>query len=173
MGARRAWRSQDPARIQDGVATFRGPLLPARRSGPIPAALEEWAGFSLIVSAHAIEERYASAMRELGISLRDFVLLAEIAKLQGLPQGTLAHRVGLTPARVSEQLLVLDKAGYVERQIHELDLRKRRITLSWAGQHKLEEAKVAIARAERGFLSTLHRTERILFCAALRRLPAT
>jgi DNA-binding MarR family transcriptional regulator len=169
MGRNNAER--EAQRIMEGVSTFRGPLLPTGRRHPrIPSAVEHWTGFALIVAAHAVEQRYAHAVKLVGISLRDFVLLAEIARRPGLSQTTLARRVGLTRARVSEQLTVLDTAGYVSRQIGMRDLRTRRITISSAGHQVVEEAGDRIDAIDRGFLSPIDPRLRPAFASAVKRL---
>jgi DNA-binding MarR family transcriptional regulator len=167
---RRAWRSQNGARLEDGVSTFRGPLLPRGRTSDLPVSLSRWTGFALIVAANAVEERYARAAREAGISLRDFVVLAEIGQRPGLSQTALSERVGLTRARVSQQLAVLDTAGYVAREMNELDLRRRRLWLSGNGERVVEEVAETLSTVDHGWLSVLERGERIVFAAALKRL---
>ena len=124
---RRRSPSRDAARVLNGVGTFRGPLaVRVRRENPgVPASLARWTGFAVIVAAHEIELRYARCLSESGVSLRDFVLLSEIAQRQGISQGGLAQRLGLGRSRISEQLLVLDQAGFIEREMNEFDLRKR------------------------------------------------
>jgi DNA-binding MarR family transcriptional regulator len=160
-------------RISEGVHTFRGPLLPARRTGPgVPVSLEAWSGFALIVVAHWIESQYAKAMYELGISLRDFVLLAEIAQRPGLSQQALSERVGLTRARVSEQLLVLDTAGYIRREINSLDLRRRRLWISRDGRVIVEEGKARLTAIDERWLRHIDRSRRPFLTAALRALAA-
>jgi DNA-binding MarR family transcriptional regulator len=161
---------QEGARLEKGVSTFRGPLLPRHRSGRLPRSLDKWSGFGLLVVANAVEERYAKAAAEVGISLRDFVLLAEIGARPGLSQKALAYRVGLTRARISEQLAVLDTAGYVEREMNRMDLRKRRIWLSSNGQSVVEDAGERVAQVEKAWLAQLERAERIAFQAAVKRL---
>lgn len=64
-----------------------------------------------------------AARLQNGVSV---VLLAEIGQRPGLSQTALSQRVGLTRARVSEQLAVLDTAGYVAREMNYLDLRRRK-----------------------------------------------
>ena len=162
---------REARRIVDGVGTFRGPLLPSRRREGVPASLQRYHGFVLIVVADAIEARYARAIAELGISLRDFVLMAEIAQRAGISQATLARRVGLGRSRVSEQLLVLDTAGYVEREIDIRDLRRRRVWISRHGQELVEEGAALLGRLDKNWLTTLDRREQRAFTAVLRRLP--
>ena len=163
-------RRQEGSRLQDGVSTFRGPLLPRGRSADLPVSLSRWSGFGLIVAANAIEERYARAARDAGVSLRDFVLLAEIGQRPGLSQTALSQRVGLTRARVSEQLAVLDTAGYVFREMNRLDLRKRRLWLAREGQRVVEDVGERLTTADNAWLATLERPERIVFATAVKRL---
>jgi DNA-binding MarR family transcriptional regulator len=169
-------RSDEKAarRLMYGVRSMRGPLLPTRRRNqdrPLPRSLERWSGFVLIVAAHAIEERYAHEVEQVGISLRDFVLLSEIARLPGVSQAALAYHVGLGRSRVAEQLAVLDMAGYVSREMDYLDLRKRRLWISDGGQDLLERAAERITNVDNGWLSVLEPLRRSVFAASLRRLP--
>jgi DNA-binding MarR family transcriptional regulator len=158
-------------RILKGVDSFRGPLLPTgRKSLRVPVSLERWAGFTILEVAHALEKRYARAMTNLGISLRDFVLLAELDQRPGLSQSALAEKVGLTRARVSEQLKVLDTAGYIWREMDRGDLRRRRLWLTQPGRVVLEEAKERLTEIDRGWLSRIERHSRPFFTAALREL---
>jgi DNA-binding MarR family transcriptional regulator len=159
-------------RLLQGVHTWRGPLLPAGRADPsLPVSLDAWTGFRVIDLAHWIEHQYARAMRNLGISLRDFILLAEIAQRPGLSQSNLAKRVGLKRSRVSEQLAVLDTAGYIQRDINLLDLRKRKLWIAPAGQVVVEEAKERLALVDSAWLSGLEKDSRPFFAASIRRLP--
>jgi DNA-binding MarR family transcriptional regulator len=159
-------------RLIEGVHTFRGPLLTAGRSHPpLPVSLAAWPGFGLIATANWIERQYANALYELGISLRDFVLLAEIAQRPGLSQATLAKRVGLKRSRVSEQLSVLDTAGYIERELNPYDLRKRKLWITDNGQVVFEEGAERVALIDAGWLSRIPRDSQPFFKAAVRLLP--
>ncbi|MEA2421244.1 MAG: hypothetical protein QOF55_343 [Thermoleophilaceae bacterium] len=158
-------------RLAQGVDSFRGPLLPTGRRDPgLPRSLERWVGFAMIVAAHGIERRYAREIKELGISLRDFVVLAEIEQRAGLSQTALADRVGLTRARVSEQLAVLDQAGYIQRELDELDLRRRRLWVGREGHVILDEARQRVTEVDDAWLRTLGRQNRPFFTSALRNL---
>ena len=161
---------QEGARLQNGVSVFRAPLLPRGRSADLPVSLAKWNGFALIVAANQIEARFAKAARDAGISLRDFVVLAEIGQRPGLSQTALSYRVGLTRARVSEQLAVLDLAGYVAREMNYLDLRRRRLWLTPEGQRAVEDVAQRLTEVDRGWLAVLERAERIVFTAAVKRL---
>jgi DNA-binding MarR family transcriptional regulator len=127
----------------------------------------------MIVAAHAIEQGYAREARQLGVSLRDVVLLAEIVQRQGISQTGLSERLGLSRSRVSEQLAVLDTAGYIYREMNPMDLRKRRLYPAFEGERVLAEAGEQFSVIDRGWLWALSRRERAFFTAALQRLPPT
>jgi DNA-binding MarR family transcriptional regulator len=166
-------RYQAGRRLVEGVGTFRGPLLSSRRRDGVPLPLRRYTGFVLLVVADMIETKYARAVYDLGFSLRDFVLMAEIAQRPGLCQQALAERVGLGRSRVSEQLAVLDTAGYVVREMDIVDLRRRRLWVTSQGQLALEDANERLTQIDRGFLTGLEPRERHHFTAALNRLPWT
>jgi DNA-binding MarR family transcriptional regulator len=173
VGAGRDSRSREAQRLVEGVGTVRGPLLPSRsrrKGARLPGTLSRWAGFTVIDAAHDVERRYAKAMRDIGTSLRDFVVLSEIDRRPGIGQSALAWRLGLGRSRLSEQLAVLDGAGYIERQINELDLRKRRIWVSGQGLVLLEEARAVASRVDNAWLAGLSQVERDHLRAFLRRL---
>jgi DNA-binding MarR family transcriptional regulator len=157
-----------------GVGTFRGPLLPNRRREGVPASLQRYTGFVLIVVADVIETTYSRATYALGFSLRDFILMAEIAQRPGLSQQALAERIGLGRSRVSEQLAVLDTAGYIMREMDIVDLRRRRIWVTSEGRIALEDAVERLTQIDRGLLTGMAPHDRHQFTASLRRLvPAS
>jgi DNA-binding MarR family transcriptional regulator len=77
----------------------------------------------------------------------------------------------LKRARVSEQLDVLDTAGYVKREMNPLDLRKRRLWITSNGEAVVEEGKVRLSAIDAGWLSRVPRSSRPFFTAAVRMLP--
>ena len=161
-------------RIGDlGVArsTFRAPLMPSRRRvGELPLSLQQWTGFATIVAAHDVEVRYELALRRVGISLRDFAVLAEIRQRRGIGQRALAERVGIGCSRLSDQLSCLETEGLVMRTLNESDLRRRRIYLTAEGDRALAEGRNRIEAADRAWLSPLPGSECPTFRALLERL---
>jgi MarR family transcriptional regulator for hemolysin len=151
--------------------TFRGPLLPSRRrAAEVPLSLAAYHGFAVIAAAHDIERRYEEALYPVGISLRDFAVMAEIAQRPGIGQAALAHRVGLGRSRLSDHLAVLETEGLIERLLNERDLRRRRIWVSREGQHALAEGRARIARADHNWMMKLKLAERVYLRAMLERL---
>lgn len=151
--------------------TFRAPLLPSRRRcTDLPVSLSTWTGFAVITCAHQIEVLYEEALRPTGITVRDFAVLSEAAQRAGISQTALAERVGITRPRLSDHLARLEGTGYIERRLDIVDLRRRRIWLSHEGAEMLEEARVAIGRADHLWLLRLHHRDRPLFRASVDRL---
>jgi DNA-binding MarR family transcriptional regulator len=151
--------------------TFREPLMPSRRrTAELPVSLQEWTGFAVIVAAHAVEVRYERALRPVGISLRDFAVLAEIRQRRGIGQRALAERVGIGRSRLSDQLSCLETAGLVMRTLNEIDLRRRRIFLTPDGEHALAHGRQCIDTADKAWQSSLRARERPTFRALLEQL---
>lgn len=167
-------------RLADGqqgprLLTFRGPLLPSRRrAAKVPDSLVHYAGFAAIVAAHDIEGRYERALEPVGISVRDFVVLAEIGRSPGIGQLALAERVGLGRSRLSDHLSTLETNALTERLLNVADLRRRRVWLTSYGQSALADGRRRIERADRNWLMALAIQEKIAFRTFLDRLePAT
>jgi DNA-binding MarR family transcriptional regulator len=151
--------------------TFRGPLLPSRRrASEVPRSLSAYHGFAVIPAAHDIEGRYERVLYPVGISLRDFAVMAEIAQRPGIGQAALAHHVGLSRSRLSDHLSVLETEGLIERLLSERDLRRRRIWLSGEGRRALADGRERIARADHNWLMQLKLSERAYLRTLLDRL---
>jgi DNA-binding MarR family transcriptional regulator len=169
----RADRSRVRRLGDPGVArvTFRAPLLPSRRRAQeLPASLAHWTGFAVIVAAHDVEVRYELALRDTGISIRDFAVLAEARQRRGIGQRGLAQRVGIGYSSLSNQLSWLASAGLVRRGVSERDLRRRSVLLTPEGDHALAVARDLIDAAEKEWLAPLSEAERPAFRAGLERL---
>jgi DNA-binding MarR family transcriptional regulator len=158
--------AKDTARM-----TFRGPLLPSRRRAvELPRSLAAYHGFALIAAAHDIETRYERDLYPVGISVRDFAVMAEIAQRPAIGQAALAHHVGLSRSRLSDHLSVLETEGLIERLLSERDLRRRRIWLSNEGRYALSHGRERLQRADHNWMMRLSMPERTYLRAILDRL---
>jgi DNA-binding MarR family transcriptional regulator len=151
--------------------TFRGPLLPSRRrAARVPRSLAAYQGFAVIAAAHDIEGRYERALYDVGISLRDFAVMAEIAQRPGIGQRALAYHVGLSRPRLSDHLSVLETEGLIERLLNERDLRCRRIWLTPDGRAALADGRERVAQADAQWMMQLKMAERAYLRSMLDRL---
>ena len=72
-------------------------------------------GYLLARVADGVSRRWHDALRQRGVSPRQFSVLALLVDDPGLSQGELARRVLITPQSMSELLRGLIDAGLVER----------------------------------------------------------
>lgn len=77
---------------------------------------------------------------KLGITADQFVLLATLSRGNALTQRELARRMTSDPSTVRAMLVLLEKQGYVERNMHPTDSRARTVALTTAGKRKFRQA---------------------------------
>jgi DNA-binding MarR family transcriptional regulator len=81
----------------------------------------------------AMHRRSEAAFARYGVTADQFVLLATLARGHALTQRGLARRMSSDPSTVRAMLVLLERRGLVERDIHPTDSRARTVTLTTAG----------------------------------------
>ena len=74
-----------------------------------------------------------------GVTADQFVLLATLSRGKALTQRELARRMTSDPSTVRAMLVLLEKHGYVERNMHPSDSRARTVALTAAGKRKFRQ----------------------------------
>jgi DNA-binding MarR family transcriptional regulator len=74
-----------------------------------------------------------------GVTADQFVLLATLARGTALTQRELARRMPSDPSTVRAMLVLLEKQGVVERDVHPSDSRARTVALTAAGKRKFRQ----------------------------------
>jgi DNA-binding MarR family transcriptional regulator len=110
------------------------------------------------------------ALQPLGLLPAQFSAIAEIALCEGMTQAELALRLDLEQPGVARTLAGLDEAGWIGRST--LKGRAQGLYLSDRSREILPRAHVAIAAAERAFLSGMTRTETAQLLDQLQQLSA-
>ncbi len=87
----------------------------------------------------AMHRRSDAQFAAFGITADQFVLLATLSRGTALTQRELARRMPSDPSTVRAMLVLLEKQGLVERDIHPSDSRARTVTLSAAGKRKFRQ----------------------------------
>jgi len=118
------------------------------------AAIAACAGWASRLAARRITNFLEERMRDSGLSLTQFGLMAQIAAAPDDTLGALAGRTGLDQSTLSRNLHGLEAAGFVEIAIAEGDQRRRAVWLTEEGDRRLEAAlpvwrKAHAALAER------------------------
>jgi DNA-binding MarR family transcriptional regulator len=116
--------------------------------------IDRCAGVNLRLAERRVSHFLDARMREAGLSLSQFGLLAHIAAAKDDTITALAERMGLDQSTLSRNLRGLEEAGLVEIAVVEKDLRRRMVWLTETGARRLETA-VSNWRAAHGALSKL------------------
>jgi DNA-binding MarR family transcriptional regulator len=104
------------------------------------AAIAACAGWASRLAARRITNFLEDRMRDSGLTLTQFGLMAQIAAAPDDTLGALAERTGLDQSTLSRNLHGLEAAGFVEIAIAEDDQRRRAVWLTEEGAHRLETA---------------------------------
>ncbi|GAA3078332.1 MarR family winged helix-turn-helix transcriptional regulator [Streptosporangium carneum] len=128
--------------------------------------LLDGAMYALLARLGPHKRRIAVGLETHGLHLGQDVYLAQLWREDGICQGVLAARTGVTPANITQVLRRMEGQGLVVRRRDDADARVQRIWLTDAGR-ALEEPITELWRtAENAFLSDLTESQR----DALRRL---
>jgi DNA-binding MarR family transcriptional regulator len=111
------------------------------------AALRQCAGLNIRLAERQITRFLEAHLRDAGLSVAQFGLLARIAAAGDDTIGELAARAGLDQSTLSRNLRGLEKAGLVEIAVVERDLRRRAVWLTEQGARRLEAAIAVWRRA--------------------------
>ena len=74
-----------------------------------------------------------------GVTADQFVLLATLSRGNALTQRELARRMPSDPSTVRAMLVLLEKQGFVQRDMHPSDSRARTVALTTSGKRKFRQ----------------------------------
>jgi DNA-binding MarR family transcriptional regulator len=87
----------------------------------------------------ALHRRSETRFVPHGVTADQFVLLATLARGHALTQCELARRMPSDPSTVRAMLVLLERNGLVQRDMHPTDARARTVTLTAAGKRKFRQ----------------------------------
>jgi len=135
-----------------------------------PAPLIAYTGFLLNWVAARSRTRFARALAEEDLHLREFAALTIVATRPGLTQHDLAAAAEIDASTLVATLDALERRGLAERRIHLEDRRKRAIYLTPEGQAALRRGRALAKRIGDELFGTLSAAERRQFELLLRKL---
>ncbi len=121
----------------------------------------------------ALHRRSDAAFEKYGITADQFVLMATLARGNALTQRELAQRMTSDPSTVRAMLVLLEKQGLVQRDVHPTDSRARTVALTVSGRRKFRQLWVASETIRTEMLSALPPTESQALIGFLRRVANT
>jgi DNA-binding MarR family transcriptional regulator len=87
----------------------------------------------------ALHRRSEARFAQYGLTADQFVLLATLARGDALTQRELARRMPSDPSTVRAMLVLLERRGLVQRDVHPTDSRARTVSLTAAGKRKFRQ----------------------------------
>ncbi len=104
--------------------------------------------------------RSAGALREAGITLRQFSVLAAISRQHGPSQSSLVEATGIDRSTLADMVSRMEKAGLIARIQSHSDARAKAVSLTEAGRAALEAAVPAVREADQMLLGALPKNRR-------------
>jgi DNA-binding MarR family transcriptional regulator len=114
--------------------------------------------------------RVRRAIRPLGITAHQYLVLTQLADLDLTSQTALASALGLDPSNLATTISELVDRDLVDRCRDGADRRRYAVTLAPAGVKLLRKADAAIVTSERDLLAALEPSQRDQLHALLRRI---
>lgn len=125
------------------------------------AVVADCAGWNSRLAARRITQFLDRELAQLGLTVAQLGLMAQIAATADDTLGALAQRTGLDQSTLSRNLRTLEGEGMIEIAVVESDLRRRVVWLTEAGARRLEAAipvwRTAHARLAKRFSPLLAR----------------
>ena len=135
-----------------------------------PLSLERYAVFTLGSAATRIRVASERALSDNGLNLADIAALSVIADVGPLSQATLAERIGVDRATMTELARNHEDDGLLQREEHPRDRRRTLLTATTSGRTWLAEAKAVLAATQDQFLHPLPLIERARLISLLAKL---
>jgi DNA-binding MarR family transcriptional regulator len=114
--------------------------------------------------------RVRRAIRPLGVTAHQYLVLTQLADLGLTSQTALASALGLDPSNLATTISELVDRDLVDRCRDDADRRRYAVTLTSAGAKLLRKADAAIATSERDLLAALDRGQQDQLHTLLRRI---
>jgi DNA-binding MarR family transcriptional regulator len=118
----------------------------------------------------AMHRQSDARFEKYGVTADQFVLLATLARGHALTQRELARRMPSDPSTVRAMLILLEKQGLVEREVHPNDSRARTVALTAAGKRKFRHLWNAGEQIRTLMLDAIKPDDAAVFIGVLNRL---
>jgi DNA-binding MarR family transcriptional regulator len=111
-------------------------------------SVEESLPYLIVRVGHVLSRGFAGQMETVGLSVRQFAILTEVHRTDGVGSAELARAMGVTPQSAGEQVELMVERGLLKRDA-QCPGRKAGIHLTAKGRREFERAlRVAAAYEE-------------------------
>ena len=109
----------------------------------------------------------ADALRDAGITLRQFSVLSAIALEEGVSQSKLVELTGIDRSTLADMAARMETAKLIKRVQSKTDARAKSLTLMAAGRKALQKATPSVVAADESLLDALAASRRGTFLKTL------
>lgn len=109
----------------------------------------------------------ADALRDAGITLRQFSVLSAIALEEGISQSKLVSLTGVDRSTLADMAARMETAKLIKRTQSKTDARAKSLSLMAAGRKALEKATPGVLEADASLLEAMAGTRRDAFLKTL------
>lgn len=107
--------------------------------------------------------RSAEQLREAGVTLRQFSVLAAVSQEEGSSQSRLVDATGIDRSTLADMLNRMERAGLIARKVSREDARAKSVALTAKGTDALEVAAPAVRSADDALIASLAKNRRAAF----------
>lgn len=115
-------------------------------------------------------DRFAVLVGENGLTFRQFVVLAAVAKTPGVSQAELVRDTGIDRSTLADMISRMERRGWLTKAVSDNDGRANSVRLAAAGNIVLVGALQHAKAADAAILDSLTKPKRKAFLAALDKL---
>ena len=109
----------------------------------------------------------AATLSEQGLTLRQFAVLAALAREEGQSQARLVDQTGIDRSTLADMVSRMERAGYIKRIDSKEDRRAKAVSLMAKGRKAYEAALPGVEAADKQVLDMIRANRRTGFLASL------
>lgn len=114
----------------------------------------------------------AVALKEAGLTLRQFAVLSVLAENEGISQSTLVSATGIDRSTLADMVARMERAGLIKRAASKTDARAKSVSTMAKGRKAVEKARPGVEAADAALLEALPKAMQVSLVGALGRLVA-
>lgn len=112
----------------------------------------------------------ATALKNAGLTLRQFSVLAALSGNEGVSQSDLVSATGIDRSTLADMVARMERAGLIKRTASKTDARAKSVSLMSKGRKSLEKAQPAVAAADAILFEALPKTKQDALLSGLTQL---
>lgn len=112
----------------------------------------------------------ADILKEAGITLRQFSVLAAVADSEGASQADIVERTGIDRSTLADMVSRMEKGGLLKRKPSKHDARAKSVSLLAKGRKALDLTRSGVSEADEELLALLPANRRAAFISALAKI---